>query len=116
MANSNLITIGETAHRLDIAQDVAGDFRWAIEFLQEGTDTPLDVSDDDFLMEVYDTDGTTVIMTGTQSFLSDSIVQFDIPSGDYEGTTGCRYDYKVLQTTASGFKKVLFRGKFTLTK
>jgi hypothetical protein len=116
MANSGIFTIGETAHRLDIAQDVAGDFRWAIEFLEEGTDTPLDVSADTFEMEVYDTDGTAVLMTAAQSFLSDSIVQFDIPSGDYEGTTGCRYDYKVLQTTAGGFKKVLFRGKFTLTK
>lgn len=116
MANSNLITIGETAHRLDIAQDVAGDFRWAIEFFQEGTDTPLDVSDDDFDMKIYDTDGTTVLTTAEQSFLSDSIVQFEIASDDYEATTGCRYDYKVLQTTASGFKKVLFRGKFTLTK
>jgi hypothetical protein len=116
MANSNLITIGETAYRLDIAQDVAGDFRWAIEFLEDGTDTPLDVSADTFEMEVYDTDGTAVLMTGTLSFLSDSIIQFDINSDDYDGTTGCRYDYKVLQTTASGFKKVLFRGKFTLTK
>jgi hypothetical protein len=55
-------------------------------------------------------------MTGTQSFVSDSVVQFEILTGDYDGSTGCRYDYKVLQTTASGFKKVLFRGKFMLTK
>lgn len=116
MANSNLISIGETAVKRDIPQDVAGDFRWTIQFLEEETETPIDVSDDDFTFTVYDTDGTTTLMSGTVSFVNDSTVQVAIDVEDYDGTVGCRYDYLLLQTTVSGVRKPLFRGKFMLTK
>jgi hypothetical protein len=71
---------------------------------------------DDTVVTVYDTDGTTTLMSGTISFVNDSTVQVAIDLDDYEGTVGCKYEYLLLQTTASGLRKPLFRGKFTLTK
>lgn len=112
---SNVFTIGEVPHRYDIAQHVRGDFRWAIQFFQDDKTTPLDVSADTFTFEVFDTDGTTVLMDGAVSFLNDSTIQFDISRDDYEGTTGCKYEYILIQTTGS-FNRPLFAGKFMLTK
>ena len=116
MANSNLISIGETAVKRDILQDVSGDFRWPLQFLDDETSEPIDVSDDTFAFTVYDTDGTTTLMSGTISLINDSTVQVAIDLDDYEGTVGCKYEYLLLQTTASGLRKPLFRGKFMLTK
>lgn len=116
MANNNLVLIGETAFRRDILQDIGGDFRWPLQFLDDETGAPIDVSDDTFSFTIYDTDGTTTLMTGDIDQVNDSTIQVGIDIEDYEGTVGCKYEYLLLQTTSAGLRKPLFRGKFILTK
>lgn len=119
MSNSSVITIGETPALRHIVQSAVGDFRWPIQFMEGDTgQTPIDVSADSFEFIVYDTDGTTALVTleiGTGiQFLNDSTIQVDLSLDEYTVfTKGCKYDY-LLRQTAGTFRKPLFTGKFSI--
>lgn len=122
MSNSNLISIGSTATKFDILQDEDGDFLWVIDFFQGETDAvEQDISDDDFEFILYNTDGTTPLITlgiGTGiTLVDDNTISISIELEDYTGITpGCKYPYMLRQTTAAGQRKPLFKGKYINTK
>ena len=114
--------IGDTAILRDHAVDRDGDFLWVLPFIDvadDGTETPTDLTDCAFEFTVWDPDGITVkvdLTVGAGITVTDNVVRVAIDNADMaDWTRGCLFPCRFRYTNAGGFKKTLFRGKFSTT-